>query len=124
MPFNLCVGQSFLYLSMLSEDKIKAILLEFLKKQEGTGTQTGGSGHLSDIGVFIDKLVISDQTEEVEVSVEFIVLIETEFTYYPDNPPKEYKYIQNFKIKMDGKINSYSDKEFIGGSNTEPENFI
>ncbi|PLW92507.1 MAG: hypothetical protein C0592_10445 [Marinilabiliales bacterium] len=101
---------------MLSKEEILQIILGIIEKQEGAGTHSGGSGHLSGLGIKIDKLNIKNDEGNIFAEVEYRVIIESEFTYYPDNPPKEYRYQKSFLLSETGKLLSETDKQYLGGN--------
>ncbi len=75
---------------MLTEEKTKDIVEAWVQNTNKLGTQTGGSGHLSHVSFRIDSVsprMLENGTTEISCS--YTLMIETEFTYYPDNPPCE-----------------------------------
>lgn len=111
------ISQSFIYLTMLARKTIIEIIRNWLETDECAEAKAGGSGHLSDIGIYIEKLVTKlDKNQMIFVEVEYKVIVDSEFTYYPDNPPKGYKYYKSFLINELGDILSETDKKYLGGS--------
>ena len=79
---------------MFTDAQLQEIVKNQIEKDEKLGDQAGGSGHLGFVSYRIKK--ISDPEEsQVEkgrtwkISYEYVTIVETEFTYYPDNPPYE-----------------------------------
>lgn len=101
---------------MLSESEIEDIIKNKIDQDEGLGDQVGGSGHLGYVSYTIDnisqpKRVETDKGDGWEITYDYTLIVETEFTYYPDNPPREYKYKKTIILDNNGKIISESPKE-------------
>ncbi len=76
---------------MLSDEKIKEIVETRIQRTEKLGFQSGGSGHMGHVSFRIDDIKSRDlEGGKTEISFSYILMVETEFTYYPDNPPYEY----------------------------------
>ena len=80
-----------------------------IAKDHKLGASSGGSGHLGHTSFILDNLEISENEERFDVSYVYTVFIETEFTYYPDNPPYETQYRK--KLMLDGELNVLSEEE-------------
>lgn len=75
---------------MFSEEEINKIVSLKIEADEQLGDQVGGSGHLG----YANYLLTDVETEEredgtTEIRYSYKVIVETEFTYFPDNPPME-----------------------------------
>ena len=78
---------------MFTEKEIESIIKEYIEKTEKLGNQTGGSGHLGFSSY--DLIEFGSQQlgkELLEIKFIYKIFVETEFTYYPDNPPQETEY--------------------------------
>lgn len=78
----------------MKNDKEIEILVKYkIESEEKLGDQAGGSGHLSHVSYTIDKIETKElDQDQLEILYKYTLIIETEFTYYPDNPPYEYYY--------------------------------
>lgn len=75
---------------MLTEKKIREIVESQIRQDNELGERAGGSGHLSYVSYRIDEIIPRDlQDGRTEIAYTYTLIIETEFTYYPDNPPYE-----------------------------------
>ncbi len=81
---------------MLSEAKLREIVEQDIRTHEKLGDQTGGSGHHAYTSYSIDKIEVprklDDDAEKWIIEYSYTIIVETEFTYYPDNPPYEYEH--------------------------------
>lgn len=76
---------------MFTEEELQEIVKKKIETDEKLGTQAGGSGHLAYKYFALNKLTAKQLTEDkLEIRYSYTVYVETEFTYYPDNPPMEY----------------------------------
>ena len=78
---------------MFTKESIKEIIESYIEKTENLGDQTGGSGHMG----FVSYNLVEYNSQElpgkkVEIIFKYVISVETEFTYYPDNPPMETEY--------------------------------
>lgn len=81
------------------------IVRQYIEEKENLGSNTGGSGHLSYTGYTVQAIeepVTSNDGFVLKFS--YTVSIETEFTYYPDNPPIEYYHTVSLQTTKEGKI--------------------
>ena len=87
---------------MLSDKEIKEIIRKEIEAGNKLGELHGGSGHLGfasyEIKDFNSKIL---DTGNTEIDYSYIIYVETEFTYYPDNPPKEYHYEDKIIVDKD-----------------------
>ena len=73
---------------MISGEELEQIIREKIETEEKLGEQSGGSGHMGNVHYEIDKIeepVLTDRGYSVKYS--YTLVITTEFTYEPDNPP-------------------------------------
>jgi len=91
---------------MITKEELKKIIGEKIASEETLGEQTGGSGHMGYVDFTIDRMdepVLTDKGYSVSYS--YTLIITTEFTYEPDNPPYRYPVSKTLLI----------DKELIDG---------
>ena len=87
---------------MLTKEQIKEAVIGQIEKYEKLGEQAGGSGHLSDVNFIIDEILDPVETEEGwEVEYKYTIVVTTEFTIEPDNPP--YRYPKSGKVVIEKK---------------------
>ncbi len=73
---------------MLTENDILEIINQKIHSDEELGEQAGGSGHLGFVSYSIDDYTVTRISSElIEIKFKYTLITETEFTYYPDNPP-------------------------------------
>lgn len=76
---------------MFKEEEIREIVKQKIETDEQLGNQAGGSGHLGFKGYVLNEVKTKQLSEsKLEIRYAYTVYVETEFTYYPDNPPMEY----------------------------------
>jgi len=97
---------------MLTKEQIEDIVKQKINEDEHPGEAVGGSGHLGYKSVdlkAIETKVTDDDT--IEVTYEYIITVETEFTFYPDNPPMEYPCRKTIRLNSKGMVvTSHDDK--------------
>lgn len=100
---------------MWTKDAVFLIVENFLKSHEKLGDCGGESGHLAYVSLNILKISEPKQITplEWEINFEFLLTIETEFTYEPDNPAYKYKYKQQIIIDKNGSILRFKAKSYI-----------
>jgi hypothetical protein len=94
---------------LFSESKIREIIKEKINQDEDLGDQVGGSGHLGNVSYEIDSIsepeeVKTDTGDGWKISYVYSLIVVTEFTYYPDNPPREFSYRKTVIIDDMGTI--------------------
>ena len=76
---------------MITDSEILDIIKNKIELDENLGDQKGGSGHLGFVnyGVkdYSHELI---NPSKIKIIYTYTIFVETEFTYYPDNPPQEY----------------------------------
>jgi hypothetical protein len=94
---------------MFTEKEILEIIKNKIESDTQLGDQSGGSGHMGfvsyEIKDFKTRAVSSDM---LEIAYNYCTFVETEFTYYPDNPPREYLFSHTIIVDRDKKIVSES----------------
>lgn len=90
---------------MIDRDQIEEIVQNQIEDNENIGQSSGGSGHLSFTNYKINSISEPQATAKgFKISYSYSIFVETEFTYYPDNPPKESKYDCEVTIDTDGAV--------------------
>jgi len=73
---------------MITREELEKMIRSTIESEEKLGEQSSGSGHMGYIDYDIDKIGEPVLTEEgYAVSYSYTLIITTEFTYEPDNPP-------------------------------------
>ncbi|MCP4441302.1 MAG: hypothetical protein GY810_20545 [Aureispira sp.] len=81
---------NLLHKMLPSKEEIEKLVHEQIAQNEKLGHSSGGSGHLGCVSYTLDKIDEPTQTKTAwEVHYHYTIVVETEFTYYPDNPPYE-----------------------------------
>jgi hypothetical protein len=94
---------------MFSTSFIHAIVEKIITKSEMINKTSGGSKHLSQKTFKIEEIspllpATHNKLNGWLLSFMYSITVETEFTYYPDNPPYEYKYLKKVLISDKGAI--------------------
>jgi len=78
---------------LLTKNEVEKLIRSYIEKTETLGEQIGGSGHLGYIGYnLLDFKFEHLPAKHWKVIFKYILSIETEFTYEPDNPPMQTEY--------------------------------
>jgi hypothetical protein len=94
---------------MFTEPEIIEIIKQKIETDENLGQQSGGSGHLGFVSYEIkDYKTQPISPEQLEITYNYYKYVETEFTYYPDNPPMRYLVSKTILVGQDKKIISKS----------------
>lgn len=81
----------------MTEAQLHQLVCQDLERHETLGEQSSNSGHLSFVSYTIDAIETPVKTPEGwQITYHYTILTETEFTYYPDNPPYEQKGTRSF----------------------------
>ena len=105
---------------MIIEPKIGEIVASKIKRDEELGTQTGSSGHLGHKSFVVDEISPLKQVDRGwEIKYRYTIVIETEFTIYPDNPPYEERYEKTIVVDDIGNVIDESEKVSLGGTSDE-----
>jgi len=90
---------------MFSDEQIEDIVRRYIESKEKLGTHSGGSGHMSDISYNIDDISEPEDCEEgCSVTFQYTIVVISEFTVWPDNPPSEHRYAKKIIIDEKGNI--------------------
>ena len=90
---------------MSKKEDIEKVVNNYIESIHNTGTRSGGSGHLGHVSYTLDEVNYKDLRDGfIEVNIKYTLITETEFTYYPDNPPYEYKYQKKIIINQNGRV--------------------
>lgn len=103
----------------IGEHEILSIVDSVIRKDEKLGEQAGGSGHLGFVTHHIDNInevrqVQTNKGQGWKITYTYTIVVETEFTYYPDNPPRQIKYKKAIVIDENGGVIEESKKESLG----------
>jgi hypothetical protein len=100
----------------LNEEEAMAIARAYIEKEHSLGESTGGSGHLGYTS--LRGLTVKDVQQRVvdgavcwKIDYQYTLVTETEFTYYPDNPPQSSAYTKEIIVDAEGRIVEYPHKE-------------
>lgn len=98
-------------------DEIRNIVWKQIEKDESLGEQVGGSGHLGHVDCIIDGV---DEPRKVpegwEITYRYTVSVTTEFTIYPDNPPRENGYEKTIVVDERGDLIKKLRSEIISSN--------
>lgn len=93
----------------MNEEEAAAIAKAHIENEHSLGESAGGSGHLGYTS--IRGLTVEDIQQEVidgkvcwKINYQYTLVTETEFTYYPDNPPDTSRYTKEITVDAEGKI--------------------
>lgn len=90
---------------MVTGEKIEILVGAEINKREKLGFQRGGSGHMGHVSYRIDAIRLTECGKGItEIVFDYTLMVETEFTCYPDNPPYEYPASGVIRIDTDGKL--------------------
>lgn len=78
---------------MFTGEELRKIVDSHIRGRERLGEQAGGSGHLGYVSYALGEIgePVRGEGGVWEIPYSYTVFVETEFTYYPDNPPHEYR---------------------------------
>ena len=94
---------------MFTKDEILEIINKQIGADEKLGDQAGGSGHMGFVSYNLDEYKTKQISKDIlEITYKYTIFIETEFTYYPDNPPMEYPRKKVISVDYDKNIISVS----------------
>ena len=107
--------------SPFTDERLQEIIEAQIAKDEKLGGQSGGSGHLGDVGYVLDGV---DEPVRLgnawEVTYRYTIIVTTEFTIYPDNPPYEYSHVKTITLDDEGGVVSEGERRLVSTS-WEPE---
>lgn len=102
-------GLSLEGVNLRTKEEIEKIVKSYIESVEKLSDQTGGSGHMGYVGYELVKFNSEYlQNKLQKITFTYKIFVETEFTYYPDNPPHETEYEK--EIVIDDKSNIISEK--------------
>ena len=85
--------------------EIEQIVRKQIESVEKLGDRAGGSGHMGHVSYRLDKIVTRTLEDgNTEVTYDYTLMVETEFTYYPDNPPYETPVSGNIILDSNGNL--------------------
>ena len=94
-------------------NRIRKHIENWLKKHHNVGDSAGGSGHLGSVSLSILGTELTKSNDRIKAEVQYEISVETEFTYYPDNPPKFTKYKRMFEFDGFGVLGRIHDSEVL-----------
>ena len=94
-------------------NRIREYVMNWLKKHHNVGESAGGSGHLGSVSLSIIGTKLTKSNDRIIAEVEYDISVETEFTYYPDNPPKFTKYKRMFEFDGAEELVRVRDSEVL-----------
>lgn len=75
---------------MFTESELEKIVSARIEQDEALGIQKGGGDHIGHKSYASDKIGTPEQVHNRwEITSSYTIIVETEFTIYPDNPPHE-----------------------------------
>lgn len=90
---------------MFKKDEIEVIVKQHIESIEKLGDHGSSSGHMGNISYKLVSFSFSETEDgNVKVNYSYTTFVETEFTYYPDNPPYEYNYEKELMIDKNKNI--------------------
>jgi len=106
--------------TLFNNDEIRKIVWKQIEKDVSPGEQVGGSGHLGHVDCKIDSIDTPRKVQSGwEITYRYTVSVTTEFTIYPDNPPRENGYEKTIVINKNGDVINVGKMRIIS-SNWEP----
>ena len=111
---------------MFTEQEIEEIVSTCINGDEDLGHQSGAGDHIGHISYVIEKIDTEKEGEYVVIVYQYTIIVETEFTIYPDNPPYEYLYEKTIKVDKDKNVIEASEKKGLKGPELDweiPEDF-
>ncbi len=104
-----------------TEERLREIIAGQIERDENLGSQSGSSGHLGYVESVIDGIDAPLRSGGVwKVTYRYTVIVTTEFTIYPDNPPQESGYEKTITVDDGGNIVSEGERRFVS-TNWGPE---
>lgn len=104
------------------DPETEAIIRKKIDLDEETGEQAGGSGHVSEVASHLDYISLkTDETGLVEAIYFYTLIVCSEFTMHPSNPPKVYRYRKTIWINPGKGILRESEKIHYSLDELPPE---
>ena len=89
----------------MDQETIEQLVNQQISKTETLGSRSGGSGHMGHTSYRIDEIKTKQlEGDKTKISFTYTLIVETEFTYYPDNPPYESSYSGVIVVDKQGNI--------------------
>ena len=102
MIFGTFLPVNYYFSCMITKEKLEKVIAEKIESEEQLGEQSGGSGHLGYVDFIIDRIDEPVPTEKgYSVTYSYTLIVTTEFTYEPDNPPYRYPVTKTLVIDKD-----------------------
>jgi len=86
------------------KNKIRQAIEQYIAGEHPLGEGAGGSGHLGHVSSRIDEFSYTEKENGYLVTFKYTILTETEFTYYPDNPPYEDRYEASINLDREFRL--------------------
>ena len=86
----------------MTKEELEILVRQDIEKHEKLGDQAGGSGHMAHVSYEIRS--IDSRTlgkNRIKVFYSYVTYTETEFTYYPDNPPYENYVEREMEVRIE-----------------------
>lgn len=97
---------------MLSEKDILEIINKQIVEKEKPGEHAGGSGHLSFKNYRTEKYNASELPDgNIKITYRYTTFVESEFTFYPGNPPYEQGHEEMVVVDKNGVVVSQGRAE-------------
>ena len=97
---------------MLTQSQIKKIIQQQISKEHKLGTT--GKEHLAYTTYIINKITTQKtNTSQIQITYQYTISIETEFTTEPDNPPYTYTYEKTITLNQQGQIIKETPKKLL-----------
>ena len=100
-------------ISIFCDAETEELIRKKIDEDENTGEQAGGSGHLSDISYHLDYISLKAGDDGVVEACYFYTLsVCSEFTMYPSNPPRVYRYRKSVWINHNRELLRETEKTY------------
>jgi len=99
-------------MKMMTKEEVEAIVRKHIEDIEKLGEYGSTNGHMSSTTYELDTISFDEYEDGcIHINYSYITFVETEFTYYPDNPPHEYPHVRMMVINKDRQIISDTSLE-------------
>ncbi len=90
---------------MFTENEILELIKMKISQDESLGEKNAGSGHSGFVDYEINLYDTKQLSEDtIEIKYHYHLIVESEFTSYPDNPPMEYPRLKLIVVNKNKKI--------------------
>lgn len=91
----------------MDSQKLQKAIEQWIQENEKLGDHAGGSGNMGFTSYILDSIeppveLLVESPGMFHVKFHYRIIVETEFTYYPDNPPYEYPKMGEINVDKDG----------------------